>query len=82
MRAPHDHLSPFAKDVQFIFCVSINIAEWIQEGCGILGAGGGGSPYPPFLMAREILRGGGTIRVVDSSDLPDDAIILRGHFMG
>lgn len=26
------------------------ILEWISEGCGILGTGGGGSPYPPFIM--------------------------------
>ncbi|KAF8496615.1 hypothetical protein JB92DRAFT_1056519 [Gautieria morchelliformis] len=24
--------------------------EWIAEGCGILGTGGGGSPYPAYIM--------------------------------
>ncbi|TFK51971.1 Hydantoinase/oxoprolinase [Heliocybe sulcata] len=56
--------------------------SWIQEGCGILGTGGGGSPYPPFIMARQILREGGCIKVISSESLPDDAMIFRGHFMG
>ncbi|EIN06702.1 Hydantoinase/oxoprolinase [Punctularia strigosozonata HHB-11173 SS5] len=55
---------------------------WIAEGCGILGTGGGGSPYPPQIMARQILRDGGEIRVISSDSLPDDAVIFRGHFMG
>ncbi|EPQ56795.1 hypothetical protein GLOTRDRAFT_92967 [Gloeophyllum trabeum ATCC 11539] len=52
--------------------------EWIQEGCGILGTGGGGSPYPPFIIetrAREILREGGCIKVISSDSLPDDAMM-------
>ncbi|KAF8583161.1 Hydantoinase/oxoprolinase [Ramaria rubella] len=56
--------------------------EWIAEGCGILGTGGGGSPYPPYIMARQILRDGGIIRVISHDSLPDDAIVFRGHFMG
>ncbi len=39
------------------------IAEWIADGCGVLGTGGGGSPYPPFLVARQLLREGNIIRV-------------------
>ncbi|KAF8521388.1 Hydantoinase/oxoprolinase [Hysterangium stoloniferum] len=54
--------------------------EWIAEGCGILGTGGGGSPYPPFIM--QIVRDEGTIRVIAHDALPDDALILRGEFMG
>lgn len=37
--------------------------EWIAEGCGVLGTGGGGSTYPPFLMTRQILREGKEIIV-------------------
>jgi hypothetical protein len=58
---------------------------WIAEGCGILGTGGGGSPYPPQIMARQILRDGGQIRVISDDSvrgLADDAMIFRGHFMG
>lgn len=37
--------------------------EWIAEGCGVMGTGGGGSTYPPFLMARQLLRDGKAITV-------------------
>ena len=39
--------------------------EWIAEGCAGLGCGGGGATYPAFLVAREALRAGKKIRVVD-----------------
>ncbi|KIP10827.1 hypothetical protein PHLGIDRAFT_22081 [Phlebiopsis gigantea 11061_1 CR5-6] len=46
--------------------------EWIADGCGVLGTGGGGSPYPPFLVARQLLRDGRSIKVSQhtSLDLP------------
>ncbi|PSR71578.1 hypothetical protein PHLCEN_2v12550, partial [Hermanssonia centrifuga] len=47
--------------------------EWIAEGCGVLGTGGGGSPYPPFLVARQMLREGKKIPVFDPEDVPEDA---------
>lgn len=47
-----------------------------------MGTGGGGSTYPIFLVAREIIRKGGVIRVIDSSSLLDEDLILRGCFMG
>ncbi|EMD31880.1 hypothetical protein CERSUDRAFT_109067 [Gelatoporia subvermispora B] len=56
--------------------------EWIAEGCGVLGTGGGGSTYPPFLMARQLLRNGQDIIVVDPEDVPEDAVFLRSSFMG
>ncbi|KAH8097081.1 hydantoinase/oxoprolinase [Cristinia sonorae] len=56
--------------------------EWIAEGCGILGCGGGGSPYPPSLVARQMLREGKLILVVDAENIPEDAMIVRCTFMG
>ncbi|OCH93351.1 DUF917-domain-containing protein [Obba rivulosa] len=56
--------------------------EWIAEGCGVLGTGGGGSTYPPFLMARQLLRDGREIIVIDPQDVPEDAVFLRSSFMG
>ncbi|GJE86630.1 HyuA and DUF917 domain-containing protein [Phanerochaete sordida] len=56
--------------------------EWIAEGCGVLGTGGGGSPYPPFLVARQMLREGKIIKIVDPEDVRDDAVFLRCTFMG
>ncbi|KDR80342.1 hypothetical protein GALMADRAFT_242719 [Galerina marginata CBS 339.88] len=55
---------------------------FIMEGCGILGTGGGGSPYPAYLVCRQILRDGGSIRIVDHSSLADDDVVARGGFMG
>ncbi|KAI0682250.1 hydantoinase/oxoprolinase [Earliella scabrosa] len=56
--------------------------EWIAEGCGVLGTGGGGSPYPPFLMARQALRDGKDIYVLDPDDVPDEDVFVRCGFMG
>lgn len=41
----------------------LSCAEWIADGCGVLGTGGGGSPYPPFLVARQHMREGKSIKV-------------------
>ncbi|KAF8997586.1 Hydantoinase/oxoprolinase [Cyathus striatus] len=56
--------------------------KFIMEGCGVLGTGGGGSPYPAYLIARQILRSGRSIRIVDYTSLPDDGHIVRGGYMG
>lgn len=48
----------------------------IAIGVGILGTGGGGSPYLQMLAAKEMLRQGRRIRMVRPSDLPDDAQVI------
>ncbi|KAJ6460352.1 hydantoinase/oxoprolinase [Mycena vitilis] len=55
---------------------------FIQEGCGVLGTGGGGNPYPTYLKTRQMLRDGKVLRIVDHSSLADDAVLARGGFMG
>ncbi|KAJ7510350.1 Hydantoinase/oxoprolinase [Mycena galericulata] len=55
---------------------------FIQEGCGVLGTGGGGNPYPAYLKTRQMLREGKVLRIVDHSSLPDDAFLVRGGYMG
>ncbi|PWN26046.1 Hydantoinase/oxoprolinase [Jaminaea rosea] len=55
---------------------------WIADGSGVLGVGGGGSTYYPMIMAREILRKGGRIRIKRVADVERDKIVLRGGFMG
>lgn len=52
-------IGPIDSKELIIYC----FAEWIADGCGVLGTGGGGSTYPPFLMARQLLRDGKKIRV-------------------
>lgn len=55
--------------------------EWIAEGCGVLGTGGGGSPYPPFLMARQMLRDGKQIIIEDPDNVSEKAMFFRCSFM-
>lgn len=59
-------------------------SEFFADGCAILGCGGGGTPYPAFLQARELLRNGGRIRIVDDSYFGnrEDVRILPCGFMG
>ncbi|KAF1932111.1 hydantoinase [Didymella exigua CBS 183.55] len=56
--------------------------DWITIGCYILGTGGGGSPYSTMLRVREILRAGGTVRVVSPDDLKDEDLIGSGGAAG
>ncbi|KAJ8455632.1 hypothetical protein ONZ45_g18891 [Pleurotus djamor] len=56
--------------------------EWIGEGCNTLGAGGGGPSYPAFLMARQLLREGKPIYMVDAEDVPEESLFARCCFMG
>ncbi|KAJ6570225.1 hydantoinase/oxoprolinase [Mycena vulgaris] len=55
---------------------------FIQEGCGVLGTGGGGSPYPAYLKTRQMLREGKVLRIVDHLSLAGDAVLTRGGYMG
>ncbi len=48
----------------------------IAIGVGILGTGGGGSPYLQLLIAKQMLREGKRIRMIRPRDLADDAQIL------
>ena len=54
----------------------------IEIGAGILGTGGGGNPYLGRLFARELLRAGRTISVVQPADVPDDALVTSVGGMG
>ena len=47
----------------------------IALGVGILGTGGGGSPYLAMLMVKAQLRQGRTIRVIRPCDLAPDALV-------
>ncbi|KAJ7183113.1 hydantoinase/oxoprolinase [Mycena filopes] len=55
---------------------------FIQEGCGVLGTGGGGDPYPAYLKTRQMLREGKVLRIVDHTSLADEAVLARGGQMG
>lgn len=60
-------------------------AEWIADGCAVLGCGGGGAPYTAFLTARVALREGRVLRVVSPSYVASkdpEAWVLPCGFMG
>ncbi len=48
----------------------------IAIGVGILGTGGGGSPYLQMLIAKQLLREGKRIRMIRPADLDPDAQII------
>ncbi|KAL1902749.1 hypothetical protein Sste5346_001193 [Sporothrix stenoceras] len=57
-------------------------AYYLSIGCYILGCAGGGTPYGVYLQARQMLRDGGKIRIVDVDDLPDDMLAVPVAAMG
>ncbi|KAF4345368.1 hydantoinase oxoprolinase [Fusarium beomiforme] len=58
--------------------------DFIGEGCGILGTGGGGSVYSALLHSRETLRSlpRRRMRVVESCRLPPEARVAMIAFAG
>ncbi|KAM0456701.1 hypothetical protein ACHAPV_004980 [Trichoderma viride] len=55
---------------------------WIATGCNILGSGGGGYPFPTAMRLRQMIRDGDVIRVVDSHDVEDEAVVGGACFGG
>jgi N-methylhydantoinase A/oxoprolinase/acetone carboxylase beta subunit/DUF917 family protein len=55
---------------------------WIADGCYILGTGGGGNPATEMLSIRELVRAGGTVRVMDLETLPEDDKVVWGGGIG
>lgn len=54
----------------------------IEIGANILGTGGGGNPYTSKLYARELLKQGKRLAVIDPLTLPDDAAVVAVGGMG
>jgi DUF917 family protein len=52
------------------------------EGLAILGTGGGGSPQWGKIILEHDLELGRSPKIVDVSEVPDDAVIASGGFMG
>ena len=78
-----DHVN-YRPDVDSdrVWNVSETDAYYLSIGCYILGCAGGGTPYGPYLQARQLLRDGGKIRVVDVDDMPDDMMAVPVAAMG
>lgn len=62
--------------------ITIEDAEAIAIGAGILGTGGGGNPYLGKLRLQQLIREGYNVEVMDLGDLPDDAIVTVVGGMG
>lgn len=56
--------------------------EHIALGASLLGAGGGGDPYIGKLMALGAIRDCGPARLIDASELADDALVVPIGMMG
>lgn len=56
--------------------------EPLAIGAGILGTGGGGSPYLNKIFVAEILKHGGEVPVVPVSELDDDALVASTGGVG
>jgi uncharacterized protein len=56
--------------------------EDIATGGAILGTGGGGDPYVGKLMAQQAIKKHGPVKLVDVSELPDDALVVPVCMMG
>ena len=62
--------------------VTLEDIKPIAIGAGILGTGGGGSPYLDSLHLRDVLREQGPQQVMNPDDLADDATIAVAGFIG
>lgn len=51
--------------------------EWLSIGCYILGCGGGGSPHLPSIAAKQLLRQGKALSIVNAQDLPKRQFFLQ-----
>jgi DUF917 family protein len=56
--------------------------EPLAIGAGILGTGGGGSPYLSKLIVGEMLKDGYEVPVVSLADVPDDAMVASTGGVG
>jgi hypothetical protein len=56
--------------------------EDIATGGAILGTGGGGDPYVGKLMAQEAIRKNGPVKLIDVTEIADDALVVPVCMMG
>jgi DUF917 family protein len=62
--------------------VTADDAESIAIGAGILGTGGGGSPYLGKIHIQRLLNEGAQIEVIDLDELDDDALVTMVAGLG
>ena len=74
--------TPFCNGDTMLTEVTLEDIKPIAIGAGILGTGGGGSPYLDSLHLRNVLRESGSQMVMNPDDLADDALIAVAGFIG
>lgn len=62
--------------------ISTTDLTFIADGCYVLGCAGGGSPASSLILLKNLLSEGHTMRVIDASNVPDNAIVYWGGHMG
>lgn len=57
--------------------------DWMLRGLGVLGTGGGGDPraWGTSLIEADLARGR-VYRIVDPTDIEDDALVVSGGYLG
>ena len=68
--------------MNIIRMVDVNDMEDIAIGGAVLGTGGGGDPYVGKLMAQQAIRKYGPVKIIDVTELPDDALVVPVCMMG
>ena len=54
----------------------------LAVGAAFLGTGGGGDPYIGRLMVQAAMEAGGTVSILDPSEVPDEALVIPTAMMG
>jgi uncharacterized protein len=62
--------------------IGVDDLEDIAIGGAVLGTGGGGDPYVGKLMAQQAIRKHGPVKLIDVSELSDDALVVPVCMMG
>jgi DUF917 family protein len=67
---------------RFLRHIECHELEPLATGAGILGAGGGGNPYLPYLNIRGFYAGGGRVALLAPTELADDELVAVVADMG
>ncbi|GKT91544.1 hydantoinase/oxoprolinase [Colletotrichum tofieldiae] len=62
-------------DSNGLWSLSKTDLRFLSIGCYILGCGGGGSPYAPYLELKQLLADGESMKIVRIEDLKDDEMM-------
>ncbi|KAF9869954.1 hydantoinase/oxoprolinase [Colletotrichum karsti] len=62
-------------DASGLWTLSETDLRFLSIGCYILGCGGGGSPYAPYLELKQLLTEGETMKIIRIEDLKDDEMM-------